>query len=362
MLLEDDYSENGLMPVIDGLICWLDGRDYDGTNSVKDRINKKMFMCKNIINQKNAFVYDKSDSTIFTEFNSDENMYNLFNSDFTLCFEDQIDRAIVEYTSATHSAYPRLIHFNDFSGNSPYQLSYNGERYQLNRMTIHDSNIVNNNIFTNICINDNVSKKAIVIVKRKNTISVYLNGKKYETVNVSNNIINLERLTLGNVYNSNRTYYGKIYSFMVYNRALTEEEIQQNYEYEQSIEREVIAENITEWDIEKTSNTPIPVQYLWKEHFNGININLDLFSNNQVLEMDISQVNSGDNDPQIMLLCDNNTGGKVYWYGSDCNTLKMGNNPNFVLKLTYPVKLRVTLINNTFSLYINDVFQDSVNV
>lgn len=230
----NNYSENGLLPVTDGLVCWLDGRDYSGTNSVKDRIKKKMFTCNNIINKKNAFVYDKSDSVIFAEFNSDENMYNLFNSDFTLYFEDKLDRVIPFLNTATHSAYPRLIHFNDYNGNSPYQLSYNGER---NNMTIHDSNIVDNNIFKMKNINYNVSKKSIVIIKRENTISAYLNGKKYETVNVSNNIINLERLTLGNVYLANRTYYGNIYSFMVYNRALTEEEIQQNYLYEQQIQR-----------------------------------------------------------------------------------------------------------------------------
>lgn len=230
----NNYSENGLLPVTDGLVCWLDGRDYSGTNSVKDRIKKKMFTCNNIINKKNAFVYDKSDSTIFTEFNSDENMYNLFNSDFTLCFVDKLDIAIVAINTATHSAYPRLIHFNDFSGNSPYQLSYNGER---NNMTIHDSNIVDNNIFKKININNNLSKKSIVIVKRKNTISAYLNGNKYETTSISNNNINLERLTLGNTYLANRAYYGNIYSFMAYNKALTAEEIQQNYLYEQQIQR-----------------------------------------------------------------------------------------------------------------------------
>lgn len=77
--------------------------------------------------------------------------------------------------------------------------------------------------------------------------------------------------------------------------------------------------------------------------------------------MDISSVTSGENDPQIMLLCNSGIGGKVYWDGTYGATLKMGNNPNFVLQLTYPVKLRVALINNTFSLYINDILQDSVN-
>lgn len=240
-LLMNNYSENGLKPVTNGLICWLDGRDYDGTNSIKDRVGKKIFTCNNISNNKNAFEYDKSNSTIFAEFNSNEAMYDLFNSDFTLCFEDKLSRVISENSSLNYpSSYPRLIHFNYHSGNSPYQLSYNGEKYQIprGRMTLIGYNMNTNNIFHNIGINYNLSKKQIVLVKKGNSISAYLDGKKYETVSDNKNTsINLERLTLGNVYLANRTYYGNIYSFMAYNRALTEEEIQQNYLYEQSIER-----------------------------------------------------------------------------------------------------------------------------
>lgn len=237
----NNYSENGLLPVTDGLVCWLDGRDYSGTNSVKDRIKKKMFTCNNIINKKNAFVYDKSDSTIFAEFNSDENMYNLFNSDFTLCFVDKLDRVINPTATLNYpSSYPRLIHFNYFTGQSPYMLSYNSEEYVVRggRMETFTGTIISRNIFAGININRNLSKKQIVIVKNGNSISAYLNGKKYETIlDGKNTNINLERLTLGNVYLANRTYYGNIYSFMVYNRALTEEEIQQNYLYEQQIQR-----------------------------------------------------------------------------------------------------------------------------
>lgn len=37
-LMMNNYSENGLIPVMDGLICWLDGRDGKGTDTIwKDR-------------------------------------------------------------------------------------------------------------------------------------------------------------------------------------------------------------------------------------------------------------------------------------------------------------------------------------
>lgn len=237
-LLINKYSENGILPVKDGLTCWLDGRHYDGTNSIKDRISKKMFTCNKVINTENAFKFTKPDSVIFREFNSEDDMYRLFNSDFTLCFQDKLSRAVYGTSLNYPSAYQRLIHFNYFNGNSPYQLSYNGETDAVDRMTIQGYNINQMNIFKNIKINSNLTKKSIVLVKKDNNITAYLNGKRYETVSDNKNIpLNLERLTIGNVFLLNRGYYGNIYSFMAYNRALNESEIQQNYHYDQSIER-----------------------------------------------------------------------------------------------------------------------------
>ena len=106
----NNYSENGLMPVMDGLVCWLDGRDYNGENTVKDRVNKKEFTVQGVINNNGSFLYDKSNSVIFTEFNSNEDMYNLFNSDFTLCFTDKLSKSVSGDTYDYPCSFPRLIH------------------------------------------------------------------------------------------------------------------------------------------------------------------------------------------------------------------------------------------------------------
>lgn len=225
-LMLNKYSANGLMPVTDGLICWLDGKDYKGGGIVKDRINKKEFTVNNVTNKNGAFLYNQSDSTIFTNFSQNDYMYDLFKSDFTMCFEEQ---------ASVISGYPRLITTGTYSVNSPYQLLYQPE---LQCMHFYNNKISAFKCFTNINICNNFNKKSIVVTKSGNNISFYLDNIKYENIveEKDTNLI-LDRLTIGNTYLGHRTYSGYIYSFMAYNRALTKEEIQQNYLYEQSIQR-----------------------------------------------------------------------------------------------------------------------------
>lgn len=75
-----------------------------------------------------------------------------------------------------------------------------------------------------------------------------------------------------------------------------------------------------DWDYDKKSDIPVSVRNLLSEYYTGSNINLNVFSDKQILELDIHEVKCIDNDPQIMLLSSNNTGGKVYW---DNNILKI---------------------------------------
>ena len=56
-LLMNNYVSNGLMPVMDGLICWLDARDYDGTNVLRDRSgNSNDFIINGAITLENDFL------------------------------------------------------------------------------------------------------------------------------------------------------------------------------------------------------------------------------------------------------------------------------------------------------------------
>ena len=120
------------------------------------------------------------------------------------------------------------------------------------------------------------------------------------------------------------------------------------------------SENGFEWDYEKKSEKPVPLSVLCPEYVNGNNINLNTFSNNQVLEVDISRVSYSNGDPQLMLLVDKNKGGKVYW-NEDGLVIRVGNTPSFYKKLSYPTTLKLTLIDNIFSLYIDEILQISIS-
>lgn len=232
-LMMNNYSENGMLPIIDGLVCWLDGRDYSGGGLVKDRVGSNKFVTTNITSTGYSFLYNNTSSLITTTFNDNEDMYKLFNSDFTLCITEKISKPIANLT------YPRLVNFNEYETNSPYQLIYQPDSDKKS-MQFCNSKIESYSVFKSIDICNDVSKKNIVFVKRGNQVIFYKNGEKYETIlDDSNADINLFRITIGQAYNATNTraYSGDIYSFMAYNRALTEEEIQYNYLYEQSIDR-----------------------------------------------------------------------------------------------------------------------------
>lgn len=97
----------------------------------------------------------------------------------------------------------------------------------------------------------------------------------------------------------------------------------------------------------------LEIYYL--NNYTGNNINLNVFSDKQILELDIHEVKCIDNDSQIMLLYTNNTGSKIYW---DNNILKIPNDPNFNLELKTPCKLTLELNNDIF-LYIDGILKTS---
>lgn len=232
-LMMNNYSENGMLPIMNGLVCWLDGRDYEGSGLARDRIKAKEFIVADIESTGFSFLYNKNSSLITTTFNEYEDMYSLFNTNFTLCITEKISKPITNLT------YPRLVNFNEHETNSPYQLVYQPDSDKKS-MQFCNSKIESYSVFKSIDICNDVSKKNIVFVKRGNQVIFYKNGEKYETIlDDSNAAINLFRITIGQAYNATNTrvYSGDIYSFMAYNRALTEEEVQHNYLYEQSIER-----------------------------------------------------------------------------------------------------------------------------
>lgn len=228
-------AENGKMPIKKGLVCWLDGRDYTGGNSVKDRVNGKEFTVNGVSVSGYSFFYNNdTNAVISAKVGVEENLYNLFNSDFTLVITDKLIKKIVAGT------YPRLFNFGEYPTNSPYQLIYQPDNH-YNCLQFCDRSIVANSLFKNTTMLTRLDRKTIVIAKKGNEITIYHNGVKHTTIadSLTPAILNLTKITLGQAHDATniRVYYGHICSFMMYNRALTEEEVQHNYLYEQSIER-----------------------------------------------------------------------------------------------------------------------------
>lgn len=119
------------------------------------------------------------------------------------------------------------------------------------------------------------------------------------------------------------------------------------------------AENEFEWDYEKTSENPISIKDLCKVFWNGHNIDFNTTSNNQILEIDIQNVISDGTDPQVILLCSNRVGGKIFWEND--SSIKVGGY-NLRFNINYPIKLKLVLIDNTFSVYANGILKSSTSV
>ena len=114
-----------------------------------------------------------------------------------------------------------------------------------------------------------------------------------------------------------------------------------------------------DWEYDKKSGTPVSIRTLCSEYCIENDINLNIISDNQMLEMDLYEVKCVNNDPQIMLLCGENTGGKVYW---DHDVLKVANDKKFILNLKTPCRLTVRLKKDNFSLYIDGALKASGSV
>lgn len=211
-LLMNNYSENGLSPVMDGLICWLDGRDGRNGDTVwKDRSgNGNDFEVTNCQWGETSL----KTHTTSSYFNLEKLLINR-NDDF--CLDIYFKQSINQVGKL------RVINANSESawGNGSSIFIEND-----NKIFYYES-IVFNKIVEFGSIN------YISILRLNNEITIYFNGVKYKTNRNANHSINV----LGNGNWNNSIMLGDYYSIRLYSKSLTEEEIQQNYLYEQSIKR-----------------------------------------------------------------------------------------------------------------------------
>lgn len=211
-LLMNNYSENGLMPVMDGLVCWLDGRD----GKIGDTIWK-----------------DRSGN------GSDAEIIGCEWTGFSLKINNNSDQFLVSKT---------LIDDN----NKPYTLEV---YFKRNFTTRGATNVILANTSkqwygsTSIYIDVN---RLYFDMGNQTLTADYTNNKPYQVAITKSNQVSRKGFLNGEFVNEHsRTTYtisflgnwddnkmmGEYYSIRLYNRALTEEEIKQNYLYEQSIER-----------------------------------------------------------------------------------------------------------------------------
>lgn len=228
MLLEDDYSEKGLMPVMDGLVCWLDGRDGSGTERLwKDRsgngndctLHKNMeFSNTNGWTGNSLLVDGKSCS--YGELHTMKNMAGN-NWTFELKFNNEkYNIGLLSNMNSYRKTGFSVFHYNNIG----FEI-----RNKQSESKQFPFEFINNNTVT-ITISENGEVKLY-----KN--GVYLFTAQYDMLSNGNFPYNAGGWCVGTYGNSSYGMRGEIFSLRIYNRVLKEKEVQQNYEYEQTIKR-----------------------------------------------------------------------------------------------------------------------------
>lgn len=206
-LMMNNYSLNGLMPIIDGLICWIDKRDGCDGNKVVDRIGLNNFLLEPNVT---SDFFDLGEHNLISE------NFFAFGKDFSIQLAISI-KTISEYgvilsDSITMNNFKICNRNNDKIGF--YSDGIGG---------IDDGLPIN------------IGDKQIITINIKNGIVSIFNDVLLSSSIKPLNKINC-RFRVGGRQDLNSCSFN-LYSLKIYNRALSEVEIQQNYLYEQSIER-----------------------------------------------------------------------------------------------------------------------------
>lgn len=214
-LLMNNYSENGLMPVMDGLICWLDGRDGEFGDTVwKDRSgNGNDATVTNCVWTGKAL---KTTSDL-SEFLVSKEMISGDNDPYTL----------EVYFSRYATDRPNVAE-NVIMANSVKEWGYSTSLYIRGNKLFYD--VGNQTLVDNSEFNKpyQVAISKVHLTSRKS----FVDGN---FIQEANGFVVKEISFFGNW--GTEKIKGYYYSIRLYNRVLTEEEVKQNYLYEQSIER-----------------------------------------------------------------------------------------------------------------------------
>lgn len=224
-LLMNNYSENGLMPVTDRLICWLDGRDGSETDSVwKDRSgNGNDFELK-------GFTFLGEDGWTGTNLKVNFSQYAIKKISFTEEYTIEVDVFIDGIINTEQTVF---FYFGD--GNTSGQ--WRECTFRKEDASSSNNFQVMHSQYTRR-INRASKRFTLTIMGNRDKIYLYVNNIKIYEQQVTNIISGLTaNFLLGCGRKLNQFCKARFNSLKIYDKILTEEEVQQNYEYEQSIER-----------------------------------------------------------------------------------------------------------------------------
>lgn len=217
-LMLNKYSSNGLMPVTKGLVCWLDGRDGKTGDTVwKDRSGNGNHAT--FVNSKTVFQNGKlllnGDNYAELPFGNNEDINN-----YSIC---------ACASKSTSYTYNDMVVAHDLNAGTRKYVSLYSPKPRIgynDAFHVGDISIVAN-------------KSYYLIFNIEQKISLYINNEKSISIDKVEGVESKSNLLLGAERKNNQGCWlkGSITSVLIYNRPLTVKEMQQNYLYEQSIQR-----------------------------------------------------------------------------------------------------------------------------
>ena len=209
-----------IKPIMDGLTCWLDGADLTNGDTVwNDRTN----------NQNNFQLYNTSSFSYIGK-----GLKNNSDGYATLSKAITFNEYTIEIKHRRHSWQTDSLLFNAKRSGNNYDVIL-GYTYSSFYQCYSNSNPKHYEISKDVVpLNEDVTLTWVV---RTSERKLYINGVYYASNNSSSGHESVDIASIDLFKYNNVCCNATIYSIKIYNRALSEDEIQKNAEYEDTIDR-----------------------------------------------------------------------------------------------------------------------------
>ena len=207
-------------PIMDGLICWLDGGDLTSGDTVwNDRTN----------NQNNFQLYNTSSFSY-----TGKGLKNNSNGYATLSKVITFNEYTIEIKHRRHSWQTDSLLFNAKRSGKNYDIIL-GYAYSNAYQCYSNSSPSHYEISRdNVALNKDITLTWVV---RASERKLYMDGVYYASATNSSGHESVDIASIDLFKYNNVCCNATIYSIKIYNRALSEDEIQKNAEYEDTIDR-----------------------------------------------------------------------------------------------------------------------------